>query len=509
MIKFMKKHNIYLGLFFSLVCSVLFFPNHVFAVSLQLPDEGDCYTPHVFMSSLNRTIFYFIVSENVSEDINFLDSTGGLLLSEITRNPIIKCMQLGDLTDDRIPISYFKEVVIPTLPFVGSVEPLFVRMWRPTQRILSEGDFFHYNFKYVSVLPDQRASAATIESFFEQKNTEMCDFQYAVRKKGNQNPIKENYRGECSVYYQNNQGNRFSVYYLGSSANPNFGPIGGLTWPSNEIVIGRGEKATYNVSVVTDPTDLDLTISCANCGSDAGLTLGSSSGNTSKTFTITVDASKIKDLKVELRARTAGTPYFESTHIIPIQVTSVDCTKYNQNQCATNAECWWYPGYSGENKCIAEKDIVECAKVPKELCGTKNGSSYCTYLETTNTCTDYLSASYQGSYDVPGADDYFGPLPPCAFDGSCRNVNDLIQLFINFGKMTLGIVGSAALVFFVYGGVMMILSMGNSERVKKGKDILVASIIGIVIAFSAYALINFVLDVLNVSTDFRVIEETK
>jgi len=55
----------------------------------------------------------------------------------------------------------------------------------------------------------------------------------------------------------------------------------------------------------------------------------------------------------------------------------------------------------------------------------------------------------------------------------------------------------------------MIISAGNAERVKKGRDILVAAIVGIVIAFSAYALINFVLDALDVSSEYRVVDQIK
>jgi hypothetical protein len=120
-------------------------------------------------------------------------------------------------------------------------------------------------------------------------------------------------------------------------------------------------------------------------------------------------------------------------------------------------------------------------------------------------CQDTLTTQFSKEYTVP--DGYDGPLPACAFDGSCRDINDLLRVAIKIGELALGFVGSLALVFFVYGGFTMILSMGNAEKVKKGRDILVASVIGIVIAFSAYAIVNFTLDVLQVQSDeFRVIK---
>ena len=57
----------------------------------------------------------------------------------------------------------------------------------------------------------------------------------------------------------------------------------------------------------------------------------------------------------------------------------------------------------------------------------------------------------------------------------------------------LGIVGSLALVMFIYGGFMWMMAGGNAERVQKGKDTLVWAALGLVIIFSSYALVRFVL----------------
>lgn len=66
---------------------------------------------------------------------------------------------------------------------------------------------------------------------------------------------------------------------------------------------------------------------------------------------------------------------------------------------------------------------------------------------------------------------------------------ELIGKIIN---AILGIVGSLALVMFVYGGFMWMLSAGNKERVQRGKDILIWATVGLVVIFSAYALVRFV-----------------
>ncbi len=57
----------------------------------------------------------------------------------------------------------------------------------------------------------------------------------------------------------------------------------------------------------------------------------------------------------------------------------------------------------------------------------------------------------------------------------------------------LGVVGSLALVMFVYGGLIWMTSSGSSDQVKKGKDILIWAVVGLVIIFSAYGIIRFVI----------------
>jgi len=54
----------------------------------------------------------------------------------------------------------------------------------------------------------------------------------------------------------------------------------------------------------------------------------------------------------------------------------------------------------------------------------------------------------------------------------------------------LGVVGSLALLMFVYGGLTWMTSSGNSEKVKKGRDILIWSAIGLVIIFASYGLVR-------------------
>lgn len=164
----------------------------------------------------------------------------------------------------------------------------------------------------------------------------------------------------------------------------------------------------------------------------------------------------------------------------PLMISGLDCDK-DLNVCKT--------------KCLAVGD--DCEFVGSEC--KEKGSS-------TSGPTTPTGPTTPSSAKTDPTTGYLGALPPCAFKGSCRSVNNLTQLIVNFGKGMFAIMGSFAFAFFVYGGFTMIVSMGNAEKQKKGQQILVAAVIGIVIAFSAYMLINFMLEALNVDPTFRGIK---
>ncbi len=65
-------------------------------------------------------------------------------------------------------------------------------------------------------------------------------------------------------------------------------------------------------------------------------------------------------------------------------------------------------------------------------------------------------------------------------------------------EMVLGVVGSLALLMFVYGGFTWMLSAGNNEKVQKGKEILIWATIGLIVIFSAYAMIKLIFQGLGV-----------
>jgi hypothetical protein len=82
----------------------------------------------------------------------------------------------------------------------------------------------------------------------------------------------------------------------------------------------------------------------------------------------------------------------------------------------------------------------------------------------------------------------------CGSPNGCGNysLNDMLALGVNVANWILGVVGALALLFFVYGGFVFILSGGSEEKVREGKTVLMNAIIGLVIVFASYLIVQFV-----------------
>lgn len=67
---------------------------------------------------------------------------------------------------------------------------------------------------------------------------------------------------------------------------------------------------------------------------------------------------------------------------------------------------------------------------------------------------------------------------------------ELIGQIIN---ALLGIVGSLALLMFIYGGFVWMTAAGSQEKVTLGRNILVWATIGLITIFASYSLVNFII----------------
>ena len=78
--------------------------------------------------------------------------------------------------------------------------------------------------------------------------------------------------------------------------------------------------------------------------------------------------------------------------------------------------------------------------------------------------------------------------------GNQNNTNNIQTLIGTIIKAVLGVVGSLALVMFIYGGLLWMTAAGNEERITKAKQILIAALIGLIIIIMAWGLTQFVMN---------------
>lgn len=74
-------------------------------------------------------------------------------------------------------------------------------------------------------------------------------------------------------------------------------------------------------------------------------------------------------------------------------------------------------------------------------------------------------------------------------NNSNNNVNTLIRNIVN---VLLFIIGAVAVVMLIWGGIRYVTSAGNASSVTAAKNIITYSIVGLVVAFLAYAIVNWV-----------------
>lgn len=74
--------------------------------------------------------------------------------------------------------------------------------------------------------------------------------------------------------------------------------------------------------------------------------------------------------------------------------------------------------------------------------------------------------------------------------GQEQELMPIVQVVIN---VVLGIIGVLCVAMIIVGGIMYTTSQGSPDKVKQAKDIILYSVIGLVVALLAVAIVNFVL----------------
>ncbi|MBU1164514.1 pilin [Patescibacteria group bacterium] len=163
--------------------------------------------------------------------------------------------------------------------------------------------------------------------------------------------------------------------------------------------------------------------------------------------------------------------------------------------------------------CFCEDEVPESADQESDCrdeCVFENDDSVCSQVSTCqNNPTAPGCTSKNWVEQIVG-----GPLIPygCTTsciewgsDDKCTNpkgagecgFNDVVKMIANFSKLLLGVVGSLALLMFIYGGLMFVIAEGKEERIQKAKDVLKNAAIGLLIVFTAWIIVNVVIAALT------------
>lgn len=156
------------------------------------------------------------------------------------------------------------------------------------------------------------------------------------------------------------------------------------------------------------------------------------------------------------------------------------------------------------NDCTVKFSGYSCMDASK---GTNCEPCHCSGGNNIQCCKPLSGANSSGSGILPVETGNTGGTP-CPTGENCGNysLNDFIQLAVNVSNKILGLVGSLALLAFVYGGVVFLISGGSSEKVEKGKQILIGAVIGLVIVFASYMIIQFTMDALGYKGVWNIIK---
>ena len=197
-------------------------------------------------------------------------------------------------------------------------------------------------------------------------------------------------------------------------------------------------------------------------------------------------------------------------------------------KCCCAMGCCQFSDY-GKNYSITTIDRTECeilvdgkgknanliAYTPNSSHDGKGGCQTISIPDsnTTNSIQPILDSPQSGSLSAPQSGSLSTPqsgsLLPGSQSGSLNtrklesypNPLNTIDIRVVIGKVVravLVIVGALALIMFVYGGFTWLTSAGNEQKVETGRNTLIWSALGLIIVFSAYVLVHYVMEAIGV-----------
>ncbi len=78
----------------------------------------------------------------------------------------------------------------------------------------------------------------------------------------------------------------------------------------------------------------------------------------------------------------------------------------------------------------------------------------------------------------------------CNIESTTNNLTTTVNTIIN---VVLGVIGLAAVVMIIVGGISFVTSQGDAAKASKAKNTILYSVVGLIVALLAFAIVNFVL----------------
>jgi len=197
-----------------------------------------------------------------------------------------------------------------------------------------------------------------------------------------------------------------------------------------------------------------------------------------------------------------------ATGVCVCQVNESLITPVNIGEMAIKGDCTFNKDYNAnaQSDCYKKsKDEISCSfsDIP-----SLDGELYCSQWKSAwKNKMDSLTAA-ASAYEANWRASSSKFIPQCLLEdelsSECRDINIFLVFGINVARYAFGIVGALALLMFIYGGFTLIISRGNSEKVKKGGEIMVAAVIGLVVVFGAYLVVSYLGEVININQEINV-----
>ena len=142
---------------------------------------------------------------------------------------------------------------------------------------------------------------------------------------------------------------------------------------------------------------------------------------------------------------------------------------------------------------FAQQCDCECANGTQEGVQPNSAAclSICQQANMGGTCTP-LPSGQTGGVGTPAPE-----TPKAQLQNPLGSVVTIPQIVSKIIKLIMGLVGIISLVMFIYAGFLWLTAQGKPDAVKKGRDTMLWAVVGLVVIFSSYIILNYIFKVLT------------